>query len=303
MGRRAGFQRERGPAEVEPAPPKAARARAAGGDGLWEMVQQTAQFVQARARMRPDIGIVLGSGLGRLAEAVDARLAIEYRQVPHFPVSTVVGHSGRLLVGELGRRKVLVMQGRIHLYEGYPCSEVVFPVRVMRALGVHTLIVTNAAGGLNRHFEVGDFMVITDIINFMFQNPLEGANDERLGPRFPDMSEPFAPRLVRLARECARDLKIRLLDGTYMGVTGPSYETPAELRFMSRFADAVGMSTVPEVIAARHCGIREILGLTVITDKATGEAATKVTHEEVVEAAARAGPRFVDLLLEVVRRL
>ena len=251
----------------------------------------------------PDVGIILGSGLGALADVVRADAAISYAEIPHFPPVSVEGHAGRLLVGTLDGRSVAVMCGRAHFYEGYPMAQVVLPVRVLCTLGVRTLIVSNAAGGLNRDFSAGDLMVITDHINFMGTNPLIGPNESDLGPRFPDMSQAYDPALIALADVAAVRLGIPLRRGVYLGVTGPSYETPAELRMMARWGgDAVGMSTVHEVIVARHCGMR-VLGFSAIADKATGDTPEKVTHEDVIAAVKRLEPNFVRLVRLIVNLL
>ena len=267
-------------------------------------IEETVRHIRSKTKFEPQIGIILGSGLGGLADAVKPEATIPYGEIPHFHPVSVAGHKGQLLLGNLEGKKVLVMQGRFHYYEGYSMEQVTFPVRVMKALGVTQLIVSNASGGLNRNYKVGDLMVITDVINLMFQNPLRGPNDNDRGPRFPDMSCPFSPKLIDLAIDIAREHKIRHQAGVYIAVTGPSYETRAELRMMSRLGgDAVGMSTVPEVIVARHEGLRDILGISCVTDMATGEGIAEVTHEEVVKAAAEAGPRFVTLVREIVRRM
>lgn len=265
--------------------------------------REAAAAIRRHSARRPEAGIILGSGLGALADAVRADASIPYGDIPHFPRTTVEGHAGRLLVGALAGRAVAVLSGRVHFYEGHPMAQVVFPVRVLHALGARTLIVTNAAGGLNREFSAGDLMVISDHINFMGTNPLIGPNEDDLGPRFPDMSAAYDPALIDLAEEAAAHLGIRLRKGVYLGVSGPSYETPAELRMMARWGgDAVGMSTVHEVIAARHCGMR-VLGISAITDKATGDAVEPVTHEAVLEAAKRLEPVFVRLVTLIVGRL
>lgn len=269
----------------------AARARAA------------AAAIRLAADRTPEAGIILGSGLGALAEAVQADACVPYDDIPHFPRPGVEGHQGRLFVGILEGRAVAVLAGRTHFYEGLSMAEVAFPVRVLRAMGAPTLIVTNASGGLNRHFRAGDLMVIADHINFMGTNPLVGPNEDELGPRFPDMSEPYDPELIALAEAAALEIGIPLRKGVYVGVTGPSYETPAELRMMARWgADAVGMSTVHEVITARHMGMR-VLGLSAITDMATGEGHEKVTHEDVLAVARRIEPHFVRLVSRIVQRL
>ncbi|MBI4868252.1 MAG: purine-nucleoside phosphorylase [Candidatus Wallbacteria bacterium] len=271
---------------------------------LYEMIRQTADYLSPRIGDRPEVAVILGSGLGPMADELQDAIRIPYSEIPNFPVSTVHGHSGQLLVGSIGSRRVLAMQGRFHLYEGYTPEQCTFPVRVFRALEIPRLIVTNASGGINRLFHVGDLMLIEDVINFSFLNPLRGVNDERLGPRFPDMSCPFSPRLMALAEQCGADLGIKLQKGSYVAVTGPNYETPAELRMFGRLGvDAVGMSTVQEVLVAKHGGISEVLGISVITDMATGEPNLKVSHEEVIRAAREAEPRFVRLVSEIIVRM
>lgn len=266
----------------------AARAREAAG------------AIRRSVARTPEVAVILGSGLGALASEVSADAAIAYKEIPHFPCPRVEGHAGRLVVGTLEGRSVAVMQGRAHFYEGYSMAEVVFPVRVLHALGARVLIVSNAAGGLNRQWQAGDLMVITDHINFMGANPLVGPNEAELGPRFPDMSAAYDKDLVALTETAALGLGITLRRGIYVGVSGPSYETPAELRMLARWgADAVGMSTVHEVIAARHAGMR-VLGLTAITDMATGEAVAPVTHEEVLAVARGLEPRFVRLVRRII---
>ena len=272
--------------------------------GLSDRIADTVRHIRTRTSFEPEIGIILGSGLGGLADHVKPAAALPYGEIPGFHPVAVAGHAGQLLFGDLEGKKVVVMQGRFHYYEGWSMDQVTFPVRVMKALGMKQMIVSNACGGINRGFKVGDLMIIDDLINFMFDNPLRGKNEADRGPRFPDMSKPFSQRLSDLAETVARELKIGIRKGSYLAVTGPSYETRAELRFMSRIgADAVGMSTVPEVIVAQHEGLKEILGISCITDMATGEGIAEVTHEEVVKAAAEAGPRFVALVREIVRRM
>jgi purine-nucleoside phosphorylase len=264
---------------------------------------EAANAIRRRADRTPDAAIILGSGLGAVADHVRADAVIPFAEVPHFPRTSVEGHHGRLIIGTLDDRAVAVMQGRAHLYEGYTIAEVAFPVRVLSALGAPILIVTNASGGLNRHFAAGDLMVIADHINFMGTNPLVGPNEDGLGPRFPDMSEAYDRLLIALAEAAAAETGVALRKGVYIGVLGPSYETPAELRMMARWgADAVGMSTVHEVITARHIGMR-VLGLSAITDMATGEGQVKVTHEDVLATGRRIEPEFVKLLRRIVSRL
>jgi purine-nucleoside phosphorylase len=257
--------------------------------------------VRRRSGSAPDVGIILGSGLGALADEAAVEAALPYAEIPHFPVSTAAGHEGRLVLGRLERTAVVMMRGRVHLYEGYTAAQVAFPVRVMAALGARTLVVTNAAGGIARTFRPGDLMVITDHINFTGTNPLIGANDDALGPRFPDMTGAYDPDLVALALQAARDEGVSLRRGVYVGVSGPSYETRAELAMMARWgAAAVGMSTVPEVIVARHAGMR-VLGISAITNVVRG--AEPPSHEAVLRAAREMEPRFVRLVRGVVRRL
>ena len=270
--------------------------------------REAADTIRRRIDRKPDVGIILGSGLGALADVMSAdptcaSEAIPYEEIPHFPRPRVEGHAGRLVLGALDGRPVAVMQGRAHFYEGFPMAQVIFPVRVLRALGAHTLIITNAAGGLNPQFRAGDLMLITDHINFMGTNPLIGPNEDELGPRFPDMSAPYDAELIKVAEVVAVGAGIPLRKGIYIGVSGPSYETPAELRMMARWgADAVGMSTVHEVITARHRGMR-VLGISAITDMATGETVAAVTHEEVMAVATRIAPDFVRLLRVIVQML
>ncbi|MDR7391588.1 MAG: purine-nucleoside phosphorylase [Armatimonadota bacterium] len=270
---------------------------------LRRRMEEAAEAVRRRVAFEPKLAVVLGSGLGALADHIETVGVVPYAEIPHFPTSTVPGHAGRLVLGWLEGKPVAAMQGRVHLYEGYTAQEVVFPIRVLFALGCRTLLVSNAAGGLNREWRAGDLMVITDHINFQGTNPLVGPNDDSLGPRFPDMSRPYDPVLVELAERCAVEERVVLRRGVYVAVVGPSYETAAELRMLRGFgADAVGMSTVPEVIAARHLGMR-VMGLAAITDMATGEAAQPVTHEEVLRVARELEPRFVRLVRRIVREM
>jgi len=265
--------------------------------------EDAAGVIRRKAPRVPEAAIILGSGLGALADAVRADAAIPYGEIPNFPGAGVEGHAGRLLIGTLENRPVAVMCGRAHFYEGHTMAQVVHPVRALHALGARTLIVSNAAGGLNREYAAGDLMLITDHINFMGTNPLIGPNEDDLGPRFPDMSQAYDPALLAIADAAAARLGIPLRRGVYIGVTGPSYETPAELRMMARWGgDAVGMSTVHEVIVARHIGMR-VLGLSAIADEATGEAPEKVTHEDVIAAVKRLEPNFVRLVCMIVAHL
>ena len=267
-------------------------------------VESASEFLKAKIPARPEIAIVLGSGLGGLAEVLEGTLTVPYSEIPGFPISTAPGHKGELVFGELNGKHVILMNGRFHYYEGYSMREVVFPIRVFQLLGVEMLVLTNAAGGLNPDFEVGKPMVITDHINFMGDNPLIGPNVDAWGPRFPDMSEPYDVALYELAVEVAHDLGLPLYKGVYVAVSGPSFETAAEYRmFRLLGADAVGMSTVPEVIAAKHGGMK-VLGFSVITDRCVPEEGLKpLTAEEVLEAAERGGRTLSELISEIVRRM
>jgi purine-nucleoside phosphorylase len=267
---------------------------------LYEQVMEAAAIVQFRSSMKPSVGVILGSGLGDLAAEVQDALAIPYEEIPHFMRSTVVGHAGRLLIGKLENVPVVVMQGRFHFYEGYTMQALTLPVLVMRTLGAHTLIVTNAAGGINAAYRPGDFMLIRDHINFLGlagMNPLIGPNDERLGERFPALAKAYDAELRALARMvAAKWSEITLHEGVYAQVAGPSYETGAELKFLrTAGADAIGMSTASEVIVARHMGMR-VLGISLITNTATGDDIEEVNHAEVLTAADAAGPKFAALV-------
>lgn len=270
---------------------------------MWRARRQEAlAAVRERWSEPVTVGVILGSGLGPLADEIDG-VAIPYDQVPHFPASRVEGHAGRLVLGRLEGKGVVAMQGRPHYYEGYSMQQIAFPVWLMRDLGVRTLIVTNAAGGMNRSFDPGDLMIILDHINLFFNNPLIGANDPELGPRFPQLKTAYPPHLVKLAQRVAAEEGIPVKRGVYVGTTGPMYETRATGQlFRLLGGDAVGMSTVPEVIAATHAGL-ETLGLSCITDVAKERPGDYTSHEEVLAAAAAAGPRFVRLLRAIVRAL
>ncbi|MDR0584876.1 MAG: purine-nucleoside phosphorylase [Treponema sp.] len=268
-----------------------------------EYADETAAFICGRAGPGPEIGLVLGSGLGPLGEKLEYPVVIPYGDIPHFVKSTAPDHKGRLITGRLGGKTVFCMQGRFHYYEGYSMAEITYPIRVMNRLGIKTLILTNACGGLNREFAPGDLLLITDHINFMGMNPLIGPNAAGFGPRFPDMSRVYTPALADCARSAARNLGITLREGVYLGYSGPSFETPAEIRLFQSFgASAVGMSTVPEAIVARHCGMK-ILALSCITNLAAGILDQPIRSEEVTEAAGRAGERFGRLLEEILRRI
>lgn len=273
---------------------------------LREQIHEAVAYIRRHTRMRPEVGIILGTGLGGLVKEIRKEIVLEYDAIPHFPVSTVESHHGKLIFGRLGGKPVIAMQGRFHYYEGYSLQQVTFPVRVMSAragLGVKTLLISNAAGGMNRDFRRGDLMIITDHINLQGDNPLIGPNDDTLGPRFPDMSEPYNRELIKLALAVAKELKIRVQRGVFTAVQGPNLETRAEYRFLRTIgADAVGMSTVPETIVAVHMGMR-VLGISIITDECFPEMLQPVKVEEIIAVAAKAEPRLTRVMKEVVRRL
>ncbi len=269
---------------------------------MYEKIQETANWLRAKMPSRPTTAIVLGTGLGRLAEEIAITMAIDYKDIPNFPVSTVEGHTGRLIFGTLGDRDIMAMQGRFHYYEGYSMKEVTFPVRVMYELGIKTLFVSNAAGGMNPSFKIGDLMIITDHINFFPEHPLHGPNFPT-GPRFPDMHEPYDHELIRLADAIAEEKGIQVQHGVYVGTQGPTFETPAEYRMYRIIGgDAVGMSTVPEVIVARHCGIR-VFGVSIITDLGVEGKIEEVSHEEVQKAANAVQPLMADIMREMLLRV
>jgi purine-nucleoside phosphorylase len=267
---------------------------------------ETATVVRGRTGRAPRVAVILGSGLNAIAAAIHDPDIIPFADLPHFPASTVVGHAGRLLIGELHNRPVMVMQGRVHFYEGYTMAQVTFPVRVMQRIGIETLIVTNAAGGVNPEFQAGDVMLITDHLNLlgmMGSNPLMGPNYDEIGPRFPDMSQAYDRELAELTRQAAGKAGIGLREGVYAGLSGPSFEGPADLRFLRLAgADAVGMSTVHEVIVARHGGMR-VLGISGISNKANLDGSTITTHEEVIEAGKKIGPKVEQIIAGVVQLL
>ena len=268
---------------------------------MYEKIQETAAWIKSKMTTKPTTAIILGTGLGRLAEEIDITMSIEYKDIPNFPVSTVEGHSGKLIFGKLGGVDIMAMKGRFHFYEGYTMREVTFPVRVMYELGIKTLFVSNAAGGMNPGFKIGDLMVITDHINFFPEHPLRGKNYPT-GPRFPDMHETYDPSLIKLAGQIAREKKVRLQYGVYVGVQGPTFETPAEYRMYRILGgDTVGMSTVPEVIVAHHCGIRTF-GISVVTDLGGFDNPVEVSHEEVQEAADKAQPVMTEIMREMIVR-
>ena len=263
-------------------------------------INQTAAYLKTMVSYRPETGIILGTGLGHLADEITDKIEIPYEQIPHFPLSTVEGHSGKLIFGKLGGKEVLAMQGRFHFYEGYDMKQVTFPVRVFKAMGVKTLFVSNAAGGMNPDFKVGDIMIITDHINLFPDHPLRGKNHEELGTRFPDMSDAYSPRLIAKANEIAARNGIKVQHGVYVGTSGPTFETPAEYRYFRRIGgDAVGMSTVPEVIVARH-GDMEVFAISVITDLGVEGIVEKCSHEDVQKAANAAQPLMTRIMQELV---
>ncbi|MCR4852406.1 MAG: purine-nucleoside phosphorylase [Prevotella sp.] len=268
---------------------------------MYEKIQETASWLKQRMTTSPTTAIILGTGLGQLATEITDKYEFPYSSIPNFPVSTVEGHSGKLIFGKLGDKDIMAMQGRFHYYEGYNMKEVTFPERVMYELGIKTLFVSNAAGGMNPDFKIGDLMIITDHINFFPDHPLRGKNFPT-GPRFPDMHEPYDLKLVALADEIAKEKGIEVKHGTYIGVQGPTFETPAEYRMFRFFGtDAVGMSTVPEVIVAHHCGIKTF-GVSVITDLGGFDVPVEVSHEEVQEAANAAQPLMTEIMREMIRR-
>ena len=267
---------------------------------MLELIQETASFIKAKIHTIPEIAVILGSGLGKLVDELTDTYIIDYKEIPNFPVSTVEGHSGRLIFGRLGDKDIITMQGRFHYYEGYSMKEVTFPIRVMRELGIKTLFVSNAAGGTNPTFEIGDLMIITDHINFFPEHPLRGKNIS-YGPRFPDMSEAYDRTLIARAKEIAKKQNITVREGIYIGTQGPTYETPAEYRMFARWgADAVGMSTVPEVIVANHCGMK-VFGISVITDLGVEGKIVEVSHEDVQRAADAAQPRMTTIMKEMIQ--
>lgn len=268
-----------------------------------EAIQAAVDAVRGASTLQPEVAIILGTGLGGLAEDIKQNAAVEYGDIPGFPLSTVESHQGRLLLGTLGGKRVVAMQGRFHRYEGYTMQQIGFPVRVMRALGAETLVVSNACGGMHPLWAPGDLMLIADHINLLGDNPLVGPNDEELGPRFPDMSAPYDAELRRLAREAARDAKITLREGVYVAVTGPNLETAAEYRFLRLIgADVVGMSTVPEVIVAVHGGMR-VLGISIITDACLPDALEPADIPTIIATAAKAEPNLTRLVTDVLRRM
>lgn len=267
---------------------------------IYNQIEEAVAFIKSRASLCPEVGVVLGSGLGEFAEIITEKVVIPYDEIPHFKIVSVVGHAGRLVIGKINGKSVAVMQGRYHYYEGHDIREVVFPVRVLCSLGVKKLLLTNAAGGINSMLVPGDLMIIRDHINMMGLNPLRGENDERMGPRFPDMSRVYDENLMAIIAEAMQALGMGVKKGVYLALSGPSYETPAEIRMLAAIgADAVGMSTVPEAIAARHMGIA-VAGISCVCNFAAGISKTPLSHKEVTETANRVKDQFIRLLSTVI---
>lgn len=270
---------------------------------LMRRINEAKAYLADKIGFEPEIGLILGSGLGELGEEVENKIYVNYGDIPNFPVSTVAGHKGRFVLGTLMGKKVAVMQGRFHFYEGYKMQEVVFPVWVMKALGINKLIVTNAAGGINTVYTPGDLMIIKDHINYTNLNPLIGPNNEEFGPRFPDMSSAYSKDMIHIIKESAASLDLKLREGVYILLTGPSYETPAEIKALRILgADAVGMSTVPEVVTANHCGMA-VAGISCITNMAAGILDQPLNHSEVMETAEKVKVSFSKLIKTVVGKL
>ncbi len=269
---------------------------------LYLKIEETVKFIRTKTQLKPDVAVILGTGLGHLASAVHDKVEIAYDQIPHFVVSTVESHAGKLIIGTMHGHTVVMMQGRFHYYEGYDLAQITYPVRVMHALGAGILMVSNAAGGLHPNFNAGDLMIIRDHINLQGGNPLVGRNDPRLGPRFPDMCEPYDRALIKIFEETASDLKIRIQKGVYTALTGPCLETPAEYKFLRIIgSDAVGMSTVPEVIVAKHEGMR-VFGLSIITDLANNEVIEPVDMARIIKTANASSLRMTQLFNEVLKK-
>jgi len=270
---------------------------------LRKNIDEAVAFLRTKTSMKPTVGIILGTGLGGLAKEIKAQTVIEYGDIPHFPLSTVESHHGKLIFGKLGNKDVVAMQGRFHYYEGYTMQQVTFPVRVMKFLGISTLLISNAAGGMNPQFRKGSVMIITDHINLIGDNPLIGPNDDTIGPRFPDMSEPYNRELIALAEQVALEMKIRMERGVFVAVAGPNLETRAEYRFL-RFigADAVGMSTVPENIVAVHMGLK-VVGFSIITDECFPDALEPANVEAIIAVASSTEPKLTAIMKGVVEKL
>jgi purine-nucleoside phosphorylase len=269
---------------------------------MWEKVQETINYIKSKTNFNPEYGVILGSGLGSFTADIQIEFTLPYTDIPNFPVSTVEGHKGALVFGNIDGKKVVAMQGRFHFYEGYSMQQVTFPVRVMKYLGVEKLIVSNASGGVNVNYKVGSIVLINNHINLFPEHPLRGKNDERFGPRFLNMSEPYSKKLITSAKEIALEFNIEVFDGVYMGLQGPTFETIAEYKMVKILgADCVGMSTVPEVIVARHMNI-EVFGISVITDIGDENNIEEVNHQEVLKAAQNAEPIVRKLIKEIIKR-
>jgi purine-nucleoside phosphorylase len=270
---------------------------------MLEAIRQTSNYLKSKIKEIPNTAIILGTGLGELVHEIDDKQIIPYTEIPNFPVSTVEGHSGNLITGTLGGKKILAMQGRFHYYEGYSMQQVTFPIRIFQALGIRYLFVSNAAGGMNSSFDIGDIMLIEDHINLFPEHPLRGKNDDELGTRFPDMSEAYDKKLRRMAMEIAKEKNIKLQHGVYVGVQGPTFETPAEYHFFRTIGgDAVGMSTVPEVIVANHAKMK-VLAFSIITDLGVIGKIVEVSHEDVQKAEKIAQPKMAAIMREIIQRI
>ena len=267
---------------------------------MWEQVQETVNYINEKINFIPEYGVILGSGLGSFTDEMKVAYTLPYNEIPNFPLSTVQGHKGALVFGTIGEKKVIAMQGRFHFYEGYSMTEVTFPVRVMKFLGIEKLVVSNASGGVNPSYKVGSIVMITDHINMTPEHPLRGKNDERFGPRFVNMSEPYSRKMIAKVTELAIGLNITVHEGIYLGLQGPTFETLAEYKMVKILgADCVGMSTVPEVIVARHMDL-ETFGISVITDMGNAESIGTISHDEVLEAAKEAEPKVRSLIKELI---
>ncbi len=270
---------------------------------LLDKINEAKNYIVDKTQLNPQIGLILGSGLGDLADEIEEPVVIDYSDIPNFPISTVEGHAGQLIIGKLEGKNVMAMKGRFHYYEGYSMQEVTFPVRVMQSMGINCLLVTNACGGLNPKLHPGALMIIKDHINFIGDNPLMGRNYPELGPRFPDLSRAYDPALVTLAQEVGKKLDIETFDGVYLAISGPNYFSKAELRMVTRFgADTIGMSTVPEVIVAAHGGIK-VLGISCITDMAIPDSLESISHEQVMEMANQTKPKFIRLVKGILKEV
>jgi len=268
-----------------------------------DQIAETTEYIRNQSALKPEIGIILGTGLGGLTREISVETSLSYKEIPHFPISTVETHEGKLLLGDLSGKSVVAMQGRFHFYEGYSMKQITFPVRIMKKLGIHSLLISNASGGMNPQFKRGDLMLIEDHINLLGDNPLIGPNLDEFGPRFPDMSEPYSKTLITLAEKIALENKIKIQKGVFVAVSGPNVETRAEYRFLRMIgADAVGMSTVPENIVAVHCGLK-VLGISVITDECFPDALKPVDIKEIIETANGAEPKLTLIMKKVIEEL